>query len=149
MTPTVKVRRLEPRDRRAWEQLFRCYIAFYQATLTDAQIAITWDRLMAAASDFHIALVAVDEKDQPVGLAHVLFHRSTWSPTHYCYLEDLFVDPAIRGKGVGRALIEAAYREADARGATRTYWATQEFNTTARRLYDQLATTSPFVQYRR
>ncbi len=63
-----------------------------------------------------------------MGLAHVLFHRSTWSPTQYCYLEDLFVDPKQRLKGIGRALIEAVYREADARKCTRTYWATQEFN---------------------
>ena len=58
----------------------------------------------------------------------MLFHRSTWSPAWYCYLEDLFVDPARRKTGTGRALIEAVYREADARGCTRTYWVTQEFN---------------------
>ena len=45
----------------------------------------------------------------PVGLAHILFHRSTWSNGWYCYLEDLFVDPARRQKGTGRALIEAVY----------------------------------------
>jgi GNAT superfamily N-acetyltransferase len=50
---------------------------------------------------------------------------------------------------VGRALIEATYREADKRGATRTYWATMEGNATARRLYDRLAKLSGFVQYRR
>jgi GNAT superfamily N-acetyltransferase len=59
------------------------------------------------------------------------------------------VDPARRNQGAGRALIEAVYREADARGCTRTYWATQEFNYRARALYDQLATKSVFVQYRR
>ncbi len=104
---------------------------------------------MAGSPDFHIALVAVDEADAPIGLAHVLFHRSTWSPARYCYLEDLFVDPERRLKGVGRALIEATYREADARQCTRTYWVTQEFNYRARALYDQVATKSPFVQYRR
>ena len=83
---------------------------------------------MAGAADFHIAFVAVDEPTRPIGLAHVLFHRSTWSPTWYCYLEDLFVDPGAARKGIGRALIEAIYREADARGCTRTYWTTQEFN---------------------
>ena len=79
----------------------------------------------------------------------VLFHRSTWSKTWYCYLEDLFVRPDIRAKGTGRQLIEAVYREADARGATRTYWFTRGDNERARRLYDRLGTLSPFVQYRR
>ena len=78
-----------------------------------------------------------------------MFHRSTWSPTCYAYLEDLFVDPAVRGTGAGRALIEAAAREAEARSATRLYWMTQQNNATARRLYDKVAKLAPFVQYRR
>ncbi len=146
---SVPVRRLEARDKAAWLPLFKGYIAFYKATLSDDVIEQTWSRLMAAEPDFHVALVATHDQDIPIGIAHVLFHRSTWSPTWYCYLEDLFVDPAQRTKGAGRALIEATYKEADARGCTRTYWATQEFNYRARTLYDQVATKSPFVQYRR
>jgi GNAT superfamily N-acetyltransferase len=146
---STRVRRLEARDKAAWLPLFKGYIAFYKATVADEVIETTWQRLIAGEPDFHIALVAVDDADRPFGIAHVLFHRSTWSPTHYCYLEDLFVDPARRGTGAGRALIEATYREADARGCTRTYWATQEFNYAARTLYDRLATKSVFVQYRR
>lgn len=146
---SVRIRRLEARDKAAWLPLFKGYIAFYKATVSDEVIEETWNRLMAGAPDFHIALVAVGDDDVPIGLAHVLFHRSTWSATHYCYLEDLFVRPDLRAKGVGRALIEAVYREADARGCTRTYWATQEFNYRARGLYDQMATKSVFVQYRR
>ena len=146
---TAAVRPLEARDKPAWERLFRGYITFYQATVPDAVIEATWQRLMAAETDFHIAFVATDAADRPIGLAHVLFHRSTWSPTFYCYLEDLFVDPSERARGVGRALIEAVYRAADAKGCTRTYWATQEHNYRARGLYDQMAKKSPFVQYRR
>ena len=146
---SVRVRRLAEKDKAAWLPLFKGYIAFYKATVADDVIEQTWQRLMQGASDFHIGLVAVNDADMAVGLAHVLFHRSTWSPTQYCYLEDLFVDPSQRLKGVGRALIEATYKEADARGCTRTYWATQEFNYRARALYDQLATKSVFVQYRR
>jgi GNAT superfamily N-acetyltransferase len=146
---TVRVRRLEAGDKAAWLPLFKGYIAFYKATVPEDVIELTWQRLMAATPDFHIGLVAVDDGDRPLGLAHVLFHRSTWSPTHYCYLEDLFVEPSLRAKGIGRALIEAVYREADARQCTRTYWATQEFNYRARGLYDQMATKSAFVQYRR
>ena len=93
--------------------------------------------------------MAVDETGEVVGIAHYLLHRSTWSPTRYCYLEDLFVEPALRAKGIGRALIEAVYEAADRAGCTRTYWVTQEFNYRARGLYDQVAVKSPFIQYRR
>ena len=145
----ITVRRIEAKDKAAWVPLFKGYIAFYKATVADEVIELTWRRLMEGADDFHIGFVAVDARDAPIGIAHVLFHRSTWSETHYCYLEDLFVQPDLRAKGIGRALIEAVYREADARNCTRTYWMTQEFNYRARGLYDQMATKSPFVQYRR
>lgn len=147
--PLVTVRRLEARDKAAWLPLFKGYIAFYKASVADDVIDETFARLLSGDEGFHIGLVAVDEHDTPIGLAHVLFHRSTWSKTWYCYLEDLFVKPDIRARGVGRHLIDAVYREADARGASRTYWTTQEFNYRARGLYDQVATKSPFLQYRR
>ena len=146
---SIAVRRLEAKDKSVWLKLFKGYIEFYKASVAEPVIEETWRRLMAGGPDFHIGLVAVDASDTPVGLAHLLLHRSTWSPAYYCYLEDLFVDPARRKTGAGRALIEATYREADARGATRTYWATQEFNYTARALYDQIASKTVFVQYRR
>jgi GNAT superfamily N-acetyltransferase len=144
-----KVRRLEAKDKAAWLPLFKGYIQFYKATVSDDVIETSWGRLLSGAEGFHIGLVAVDDADTPVGIAHILFHRSTWSPTWYCYLEDLFVEPRLRAGGVGQMLIEAVYKEADARQCTRTYWATQEFNYRARGLYDKLATKSPFVQYRR
>jgi GNAT superfamily N-acetyltransferase len=145
----MHVRRLDAGDREAWEGLFRAYIAFYRTKVADEVIELTWQRLLAGGEGNPIGLVAVNDADAPCGLAHVLLHRSTWSATWYCYLEDLFVDPARRQAGVGRALIEAAYREADARGCTRTYWVTEEGNATARALYDRLASKAPFVQYRR
>jgi GNAT superfamily N-acetyltransferase len=145
---SVKIRKVEAKDKPAWRQLFQGYIAFYEATVAEEVIELTWRRLLDADSGL-VGLVAVDADDRPFGLAHVLFHISTWCPTTYCYLEDLFVDPSHRGSGAGRALIEAVYREADARGSTRTYWVTHDTNATARALYDQVASKAPFVQYRR
>lgn len=145
----TSIRPLAAKDRPEWESLFRGYIDFYQASIADDVIESTWRRLIEREPDFHRALVAVDDDDRPIGLAHILFHRSTWTQGHYCYLEDLFVAPTVRAKGIGRALIDAVYREADAFGCVRTYWMTQEFNYRARGLYDQVASKSAFVQYRR
>jgi len=146
---SIRVRPAEARDRSAWLALFRGYIEFYQASVAEEVVDTLWQRLMDGDEGFPVALLAVDGADRPLGLAHVLFHRSTWTQGWYCYLEDLFVDPRARGKGIGRALIEAVYAHADARGCSRTYWMTQESNATARALYDKVATKSPFVQYRR
>jgi GNAT superfamily N-acetyltransferase len=143
------VRPLRADDRERWEVLFRGYITFYQSQVADDVINETFARLLSGEEGFHQGFVAVDTGDQPIGLAHILFHRSTWSKTWYCYLEDLFVDPTVRAKGIGDALIKRVYAEADRRNATRTYWTTQEFNYRARGLYDKVALKSPFIQYRR
>ncbi|PPC87372.1 MAG: GNAT family N-acetyltransferase [Hyphomicrobium sp.] len=145
---TMIVRAVELSDAVAWDALFRDYIAFYKATVADGVIATTWQRLVAGSDNMH-GLVAVNADGSVIGLAHLVFHRSTWSPTWYCYLEDLYVDETMRGSGAGRALIAAAYGEADKRGATRTYWATQTENSVARRLYDDVGELTEFVQYRR
>ena len=144
----ISVRPVEATDEGPWLALFRDYITFYEATVPEDVIALTWQRLLSRADNM-MALVAADEAGRALGIAALVFHRSTWSPSWYCYLEDLFVAPAARGSGIGRALIEATYAEADRRGASRTYWATQEKNETARTLYDRLGQLTDFVQYRR
>ena len=83
------------------------------------------------------------------GIAHYLFHRTNWSIADSCYLQDLFVDPAFRGHGLGRALIEAVADRAREDKASRLYWLTHETNSTARALYDRLAQRSGFIQYRK
>lgn len=146
---SVTIRQVREADRAAWERLFKAYIVFYKASVPDEVIAMTWQRLLAGPPNGFLGLVAADAEDTPVGIAHVLFHPSTWSPTVYCYLEDLYVDPSQRGAGVGRLLIEAVYAAADTQGATRTYWTTQEFNYRARALYDTVASRTPFIRYQR
>lgn len=144
----IRVRALAETDKARWQALFQGYIEFYRAQVAPEVIESTWQRL-SSNSDGLTALVAVNRDGVAIGLAHLLFHRSTWSPTWYCYLEDLFVDPAARGRGTGLALIAATYAEADRRGATRTYWATQAGNAKARRLYNKTGVLTDFVQYRR
>jgi len=135
-------------DRERWCKLFRGYVTFYQCEVTDAQIALTWSRLLDQAEPYFYGVIATVD-GEIAGFANLLFHRSTWSPTQYCYLEDLFVDPSFRRRGLGEKLIRAAYAEADAQGATRTYWVTQDGNAAARELYDKFAKKVDFVQYRR
>lgn len=140
------IRPLEARDEAAWRRLWAGYLAFYDSELSEETTASVFARLVAGEP--HFAFVA--EKDGAViGFVHALPHASTWALEGYCYLEDLFVDPGVRGTGAGRALIEAVYAEADRRGLPRVYWHTNTGNATARRLYDRVATLSDFIQYRR
>ena len=92
--------------------------------------------------------LARDETGRAIGLVNWLTHRATWARNNYCYLEDLFVVPEIRGSGAGRALIEAVYAEARKLGCPHVYWLTHETNTEARKLYDRIAERSGHIHYR-
>ena len=143
----VAIRPLGPEDRADWEPLWAGYLAFYEATIPSTVTETTWARLNDPAEPMH-ALGAFGD-GQLVGIVHYLFHRSTWTTGDYCYLQDLFTDEAARGRGAGRALIEAVCERARAASASRVYWLTQEGNATARALYDKLADRSGFIQYRK
>lgn len=144
---SVSVRELASDDRVRWNELWQGYLRFYGATLPEEISEVTWRRLLTPG-EYHEGVAAVDETGRVIGIAHFLFHRSTWTDGWYCYLEDLFVDPAARNRGAGRALIDAVERAARDRGCARMYLATQEFNASARALYDKAMTLAPFVQYR-
>lgn len=145
---TLTVRPLRAEDEQAWRRLWTAYLAFYETTLPEAVYASTFARLLGAdPRDFNGLVAELDGR--PVGLTHYLFHRHGWKIEEVCYLQDLYADPEVRGSGVGRALIEAVYAAADAHGAPSVYWLTQDFNATARRLYDRIGTLTPFIKYQR
>ena len=145
--PEVIVRPVSHDERDAWEPLWAGYLEFYKATLPPENSDITWVRLHDAGEPMHLLGAYVDGK--LTGIVHYLFHRSTWMPDDYCYLQDLFVAEGARGLGLGRALIEAVYEAAADAGSSRVYWLTHETNTQARILYDQVAENLGFVQYRK
>ncbi|MCV0336224.1 MULTISPECIES: GNAT family N-acetyltransferase, partial [unclassified Microbacterium] len=133
-------------DRAEWDDLWSGYLSFYEEALDPATTDATFERLIDADSGVHGAL-ARDESGTAVGIVHWLTHPSTWATTDYCYLEDLFVAPGVRGGGVGRALIAHVRAWAEQQGAAKVYWLTAETNTTARGLYDRLATRSGMIHY--
>ena len=140
------IRPIQEDDKPAWRNLWLQYLEFYKTELSDAVTGQLFRRLIGEGG--HFCLVA-EREGQIIGFVHALTHASTWSIDDYCYLEDLFVDPSVRGKGTGRLLIEEVYKEADRRGCSRVYWHTDDDNTSARKLYDNVASLTNFVQYRR
>lgn len=143
---TITIRTLAERDKPAWRPLFDGYLAFYKTSLEGDVIEATWSRLISEDPNF-AGLVAVCEDDVPVGLAHYIIHATTWTKEPTCYLQDLFVDPALRGKGVGRRLITELRGVAEQQGCGRLYWLTEECNYKGRMLYDTVAKKTPFIVY--
>ncbi len=142
------VRALRESDKPEWSALWTAYLEFYETSRPAEIHDLYFTRLLGNdPRDFNCIVAEADGR--LVGLAHYLFHRHGWSEADTCYLQDLYADPAVRGQGIGRALIEAVYAAADEAGAGSVYWLTQDFNTTARQLYDRIGVKTPFIRYNR
>jgi GNAT superfamily N-acetyltransferase len=147
-TPALTIRPLRATDRAQWAEMWTDYLIFYETSVKPEVYDSTFERLLGDDPRDFNALVA-EQDGRLVGLTHYLFHRHAWKIEEVCYLQDLFARPESRGTGVGRALIEAVYDVADRHGAPAVYWLTQDFNETARHLYDRIAVLSPFIRYNR
>lgn len=142
------IRPLEPGDRAEWDLLWSGYLRFYGQDLPPRVTDATWRRLVDPDADL-LGLCVHDLVGGMVGFAHYLFHPVTWSVGVRCYLEDLFVAEASRGRGAGYALVQAVFAAADERDADQVYWFTQASNLRARKLYDRMGRLTPFVKYQR
>jgi GNAT superfamily N-acetyltransferase len=140
------IRPIAAADRPQWEPLWLGYLAFYEKRVPQATTDHTWIRLLDPASPIE-GLLAVDAQGRALGLVQYLHHASTWSIGGNVYLQDLFVVPESRGLRIGRRLIAAVTEISKSKGAGVLYWQTEEFNGTARRLYERVAKRAPFVRY--
>jgi GNAT superfamily N-acetyltransferase len=149
MPTSPTVRPIRPSDLDQWLVLWAGYNAFYgregATALREDVTHTTWQRFFEPAESVR-ALVAED-RGRVVGLAHVVFHRSTTRLSDVCYLQDLFTDVDLRGRGIGRRLIEAVYETARDAGCTRVYWQTKDSNAAARALYERVAEFKGFIVY--
>jgi GNAT superfamily N-acetyltransferase len=144
--PALVIRDPRPGDEAAWRLLWSGYIAFYESEVSEAVTAATWQRLFTPGSGMFGRLAEWD--GSVAGFTVSVVHPGSWTLSPACYLEDLFVDPKMRGHGLGRALIEDLVALARDRGWSRIYWHTRQGNATARLLYDRFAKADDFVRYR-
>jgi GNAT superfamily N-acetyltransferase len=144
----ILVTGITPQDRERWVELWRGYLDFYETSLPPEIYEHTWQRLIAAESPIRGLGARLGSTIAPLaGIAHYLFHAHAWATKEVCYLQDLFVDSAARGRGCGRRLIEAVAMAARERGCYRLYWTTKEDNLVARSLYDRIARFNGFIRY--
>ncbi len=149
MNDSVLVRPIAHGDYEAWRVLWDGYNAFYGrldvTALPEEITAATWERFLSAQEPVHALVAELDGK--VVGLAHYLFHRSTTRLNDVCYMQDLFTDERLRGRGVGRRLIQGVCDAARLAGSSRVYWQTHTTNATGRALYDKVAAFKGFIVY--
>ena len=142
----VTVRAAEPRDEDRWRELWAGYLKFYEVAVSPEITAATWEKAMSDRSAIFMRVAEVD--GSVAGFTLSLTHEGTWITGLDCYLEDLFVDPSARGKGVGRALMDDLVALCRQNGWSRLYWHTAEGNATARTLYDSYVRSDGHIRYR-
>jgi ribosomal protein S18 acetylase RimI-like enzyme len=153
---SVRVRAAQPEDESSFRRLWSGYLAFYEADVSSAATDATWRRIHDGGSPIFARVACVEAaavreqstSERVVGFAVCIVHDNTWSVSPLCYLEDLFVDASIRGRGVGRALLNDLIALAEQNGWSHLYWHTRRDNAPARRLYDSFVSADEFVRYR-
>ena len=145
MTGAVLIRDVAASDRDAWLRLWAGYNAFYGTDVAPHISERTWQRML----DANVPLIGrvAEIEGRVAGFSLCVLHEGTWVDAPVCYLEDLFVDPACRGQGIGRRLIEDLVALARSLGWSRLYWHTRIDNP-ARKLYDEFTAADDFVRYR-
>ncbi|MFC8502247.1 GNAT family N-acetyltransferase [Pedococcus sp. NPDC057267] len=128
--------------------LLRGYSTFYRTPARDEDLLRMAEAFCGDSPD-GLQLLARTEDGTLVGYATVLWSWDTTSGTRLAVMEDLFVTEAVRGEGVGRALLEACASTARERGCTALAWETAPDNDVAQRLYDATgAERSTWLGYR-
>jgi GNAT superfamily N-acetyltransferase len=143
---TAHIRNPDGNDEPAWRALWAGYNEFYKTNVAEAVTKATWRRILDPASPMFARLAERD--GTVVGFSLSVLHEGTWTVNPICYLEDLFVDPAVRGGGIGHALIQDLIDLGKAKDWSYLYWHTQAGNEAGRRLYDRFSAADDFVRYR-
>ena len=127
--------------------LIAAYQRFYEVDDVDSERNRSFFRRFLAPS-YDGLLLGARDGDELLGYACLYWTFTSLIPAETALMNDLFVSEAARGRGVGRALIEASAAVARERGAAHLEWATAPDNLTAQRLYDSTgAERSEWVEY--
>jgi GNAT superfamily N-acetyltransferase len=145
-SPPARLRDPVAADEAAWRRLWAAYCDFYEASVSETVTAATWRRMLDSASPLFGRLA--ESGNAVCGFSVCVLHEGTWTTDPVCYLEDLFVDPGVRGAGIGHALVQDVIDRAREMGWSRVYWHTRADNAVARRVYDRFVASDGHVRYR-
>ena len=139
------IRAIAPADESRWRELFRAYREFYRLPESEQIVSRAWGWMMDPAHECQAIVAEAD--GELVGFAHHRRFSSPYTGSSGIFLDDLFTDPEVRGRGIGRALIGRLTEMADAEGRSVVQWVTADDNHRAQALYDTLAERTRWVTY--
>lgn len=133
-------------DYPGWRRLYEGYATFYQMPMNDEIAGRVWRWLLDPGHVLE-ALLARTGDGGVVGLAHFRAMPRPLAGSTAGFLDDLFVDPHLRGKRVADRLLEAMAALGRERGWTLVRWLTADNNYRARGVYDRLAKRTMWITY--
>lgn len=136
-----------PREdlRQDWQRLYDGYATFYKRTLTDEGAATVWRWLGDPGHEVEGVIALLDGR--AVGLAHYRRMPSPLRGADIGFLDDLYVAPEVRGRGVAQALFDHLRTVARERGWPVMRWLTADDNYRARALYDRVGVKTLWNTY--
>jgi len=135
---TVSVRQAGPDDAQDVARLLHDFNTEFDEPTPEVRVLSDRARALLGNGEMTVLLAG----DGPDGLAQIRFRPSVWTGALDAYIEELYVVPELRGRGIGRTLLEAAMEVARLRGATHIDLTTGETDTAARRLYESVGFTN-------
>lgn len=103
----------------------------------------TWARL--SDSEFPVHGLCAEIDGEMVGLIHYVLHYTTGSIAPICYMQDVYVDPKHRQKGIARAMVKALSKIAAQEKWGRMYWLAEAKNEAAQKLYRDIGVKLDFT----
>jgi GNAT superfamily N-acetyltransferase len=134
-------------DRPVWNDLFRQYLEFYEEPVTARHLEVVWSWLTDADHPLAAIVARTAADSDPVGLAHYRPYPRPLHATVGCYLDDLFVAPAVRGTGAVDALLHRLRELCTENGWEGVRWITRESNARARAVYERAAQRTALITY--
>lgn len=148
MADTITVHPADGHDTPNMIGLVQAYLDFYGVTRPPADRILRFIVMLREHPQIGIQFVAHAPSGGAIGFATLFINYDTLILERVATLNDLYVSPAFRSRGVGRALVEHCRRYARERGMIRMEWVTGKDNATAQAFYDRLgATRCGWVSY--
>ena len=144
--PAFDIRPVSETDQEDWRRLYNGYAEFYQVPMTDGIAHRTWSWLLDPSHPVS-GLIARDSSEEAIGLAHFRAMPSPLRGEEIGFLDDLFVDPALRGTGAAKQLLERVASVGREKGWICLRWITRDTNYRARGLYDKMALRTDWLTY--
>jgi GNAT superfamily N-acetyltransferase len=135
----------KPGDKERWQEMFLALVATGPEPCASDAPDHVWNCI--SDPEHPMKLIIADGEGRGIGFVLYLTHPYSWSRRSITYLLDLYVDPAVRGSGIGTALIERLAEIGREAGWLKIYWMTEADNEAAHALYGKLASRSALVRY--